>query len=148
MKDERRAGRAPPALAAGFGADLGPASAKVVPGSLGAVGYDDEGVKTKRWDIIKDGILAVMLLVQIITGVVLVMHYTPHVDMAFNSVEHIMRDVNSGWMLRYMHANGASMFFIAVCTARRLSCTRCCDSGGSDASFSGSARSSSWRWSW
>ena len=60
------------------------------------------------------GILAVMLLVQIITGVVLVMHYTPHVDMAFQSVEGIMRDVNSGWLLRYMHANGASMFFIAV----------------------------------
>ncbi len=60
------------------------------------------------------GILAVMLVVQIITGVVLVMHYTPHVDMAFQSVEGIMRDVNSGWLMRYMHANGASMFFIAV----------------------------------
>jgi len=44
----------------------------------------------------------------------LAMHYTPHVDFAFNSVEHIMRDVNYGWMLRYIHANGASMFFIAV----------------------------------
>jgi ubiquinol-cytochrome c reductase cytochrome b/c1 subunit len=60
------------------------------------------------------GILAVMLVVQIITGVVLVMHYTPHVDHAFASVEHIMRDVNSGWLIRYMHMNGASMFFIAV----------------------------------
>ncbi|MFN4142577.1 cytochrome b [Aestuariivirga sp.] len=60
------------------------------------------------------GILAVMLVVQIVTGVVLVMHYTPHVDYAFASVEHIMRDVNSGWLIRYMHANGASMFFIAV----------------------------------
>ncbi len=60
------------------------------------------------------GILAVMLLVQIITGIVLVMHYTPHVDMAFSSVERIMRDVNYGWMLRYLHMNGASMFFIAV----------------------------------
>jgi ubiquinol-cytochrome c reductase cytochrome b/c1 subunit len=60
------------------------------------------------------GILAVMLVVQIITGIVLVMHYTPHVDMAFNSVEHIMRDVNYGWLMRYMHMNGASMFFIAV----------------------------------
>ena len=59
-------------------------------------------------------VLAIMLVVQIVTGVVLVMHYTPHVDMAFNSVEHIMRDVNYGWLLRYMHANGASMFFIAV----------------------------------
>jgi hypothetical protein len=42
------------------------------------------------------------------------MHYTPHVTMAFNSVERIMRDVNYGWLLRYMHSNGASMFFIAV----------------------------------
>jgi ubiquinol-cytochrome c reductase cytochrome b/c1 subunit len=60
------------------------------------------------------GILAVMLGIQIITGIILVMHYTPHVDMAFNSVEHIMRDVNYGWLIRYLHANGASMFFIAV----------------------------------
>ncbi len=59
-------------------------------------------------------ILSMMLVVQLITGIVLAMHYTPHVDMAFNSVEHIMRDVNWGWMIRYMHANGASMFFIAV----------------------------------
>jgi ubiquinol-cytochrome c reductase cytochrome b/c1 subunit len=59
-------------------------------------------------------ILSFMLGVQIITGIVLVMHYTPHVDMAFNSVEHIMRDVNYGWLLRYLHSNGASMFFIAV----------------------------------
>ena len=42
------------------------------------------------------------------------MHYTPHADMAFNSVEHIMRDVNYGWLLRYLHSNGASMFFVAV----------------------------------
>ncbi len=59
-------------------------------------------------------ILSFMLGAQIITGVVLAMHYTPHVDMAFNSVESIMRDVNWGWFLRYAHANGASMFFIAV----------------------------------
>jgi ubiquinol-cytochrome c reductase cytochrome b subunit len=60
------------------------------------------------------GILGVMLVVQIITGIVLVMHYTPHTSMAFDSIEHIMRDVNYGWLMRYMHANGASMFFIAV----------------------------------
>jgi ubiquinol-cytochrome c reductase cytochrome b/c1 subunit len=60
------------------------------------------------------GILSFMLAAQIITGVVLVMHYTPHVDMAFNSVEHIMRDVNYGWLIRYLHSNGASMFFLAV----------------------------------
>ena len=55
-----------------------------------------------------------MLVAQIVTGVTLAMHYTPHASMAFNSVEHIMRDVNYGWLLRYLHANGASMFFIAV----------------------------------
>ncbi len=60
------------------------------------------------------GILTVCLVVQIITGVVLAMHYTPHTDFAFASVEHIMRDVNYGWLMRYVHANGASMFFIAV----------------------------------
>ena len=60
------------------------------------------------------GILSFMLVAQIVTGVVLAMHYTPHVDLAFNSIEHIMRDVNWGWFLRYAHANGASMFFIAV----------------------------------
>ncbi|WP_153768045.1 cytochrome b/b6 [Labrenzia sp. CE80] len=60
------------------------------------------------------GILAIMLMAQIITGIVLVMHYTPSTGAAFDSVEHIMRDVNFGWMLRYLHTNGASMFFIAV----------------------------------
>lgn len=55
-----------------------------------------------------------MLLVQIITGIFLAMHYSPHVDLAFLSVEHIMRDVNNGWLLRYLHANGASFFFIVV----------------------------------
>jgi ubiquinol-cytochrome c reductase cytochrome b/c1 subunit len=60
------------------------------------------------------GILTVMLVIQIVTGVVLVMHYTPTSADAFDSVEHIMRNVNYGWMLRYIHANGASMFFLAV----------------------------------
>jgi ubiquinol-cytochrome c reductase cytochrome b subunit len=60
------------------------------------------------------GILAFCLGVQIITGIVLAMHYTPHTAMAFDSVEHIMRDVNYGWLIRYVHANGASMFFLAV----------------------------------
>jgi len=54
------------------------------------------------------------LVIQIITGIFLAMHYTPHVDLAFNSVEHIMRDVNNGWLIRYLHANGASMFFIVI----------------------------------
>nr|YP_007890468.1 cytochrome b [Andalucia godoyi]AGH23962.1 apocytochrome b [Andalucia godoyi] len=61
------------------------------------------------------GILAgVCLGIQILTGIFLAMHYTPHIDLAFLSVEHIMRDVNYGWLIRYMHANGASMFFIVV----------------------------------
>ena len=60
------------------------------------------------------GILTVCLAIQIVTGIVLAMHYVPHVDHAFNSVERIMRDVNYGWLVRYMHANGASMFFVAV----------------------------------
>lgn len=54
------------------------------------------------------------LTIQIVTGVFLAMHYTPHIDYAFISVEHIMRDVNNGWLIRYMHANGASLFFIVV----------------------------------
>src|SRR5512144_777687 len=60
------------------------------------------------------GILSFMLGVQIVTGIVLAMHYTPNADMAFNSVEAIMRDVNYGWLLRYVHAAGASMFFLAA----------------------------------
>ncbi len=59
-------------------------------------------------------ILSLMLGVQLVTGIVLAMHYTPHTTMAFQSVEHIMRDVNWGWLMRYAHSNGASMFFVAV----------------------------------
>jgi len=55
-----------------------------------------------------------MLVAQIVTGVVLAMHYTPQSSLAFASIEHIMRDVNYGWLLRYAHANGASMFFLAL----------------------------------
>jgi ubiquinol-cytochrome c reductase cytochrome b subunit len=55
-----------------------------------------------------------MLVVQILTGIFLAMHYTGHVDLAFASVEHIMRDVNNGWLIRYAHANGASFFFLVV----------------------------------
>jgi ubiquinol-cytochrome c reductase cytochrome b/c1 subunit len=60
------------------------------------------------------GILFAILMLQIVSGVVLAMHYVPEATMAFDSVEHIMRNVNYGWLLRYMHANGASMFFVAV----------------------------------
>jgi ubiquinol-cytochrome c reductase cytochrome b subunit len=59
-------------------------------------------------------IAGIMLLSQILTGIFLAMHYTPHTAHAFDSVEHIMRDVNYGWLVRYMHANGASMFFLVV----------------------------------
>lgn len=57
---------------------------------------------------------AMCLVVQIITGILLAMNYTPHVDLAMASVEHIMRDIDYGWLIRYCHANGASMFFIVV----------------------------------
>jgi ubiquinol-cytochrome c reductase cytochrome b subunit len=61
------------------------------------------------------GALAMIsLVIMIATGVFLAMNYTPHTSMAFDSVERIMRDVNFGWLLRYVHANGASMFFIVV----------------------------------
>ncbi|CAO1639636.1 unnamed protein product (mitochondrion) [Sympodiomycopsis kandeliae] len=59
-------------------------------------------------------LLGACLIVQILTGVFLAMHYTPSVDLAFVSVEHIMRDVNFGWLIRYLHANTASFFFIFV----------------------------------
>jgi ubiquinol-cytochrome c reductase cytochrome b subunit len=60
------------------------------------------------------GILTIMLVVQIATGIVLAMHYAASTAVAFSSVEKIMRDVNWGWLIRYMHMNGASFFFIAV----------------------------------
>jgi len=56
----------------------------------------------------------ICLVIQILTGIFLAMHYTPHIDLAFSSVEHIMSNVNNGWLIRYLHANGASMFFIVV----------------------------------
>lgn len=59
-------------------------------------------------------ILMIMLGIMIITGITLAMHYTANANLAFDSVERIMRDVNYGWLLRYIHANGASFFFIAV----------------------------------
>ena len=59
-------------------------------------------------------LLAISLIIQIITGVTLAMHYNPSVLEAFNSVEHIMRDVNNGWLVRYLHSNTASAFFFLV----------------------------------
>jgi ubiquinol-cytochrome c reductase cytochrome b subunit len=54
------------------------------------------------------------LVIQIVTGIVLAMHYAANAGGAFDSVEHIMRDVNWGWLMRYAHANGASAFFVVV----------------------------------
>jgi len=70
--------------------------------------------KNLNWMWIWGIVLVFCLVMQIITGIILVMHYTPHVDLAFASVEHIMRNVNGGWAIRYIHQNGASLFFIAV----------------------------------
>ncbi|WP_306253801.1 cytochrome b N-terminal domain-containing protein [Parvularcula sp. IMCC14364] len=82
------------------------------------LGYDSFGdfptPKNLNYWYTFGGILTVCLMIQIVTGIILTMHYTPHVDYAFASVEHIMRDVNYGHIMRYAHANGASMFFIAV----------------------------------
>nr|AVN68164.1 cytochrome b [Ectoneura hanitschi] len=59
-------------------------------------------------------LLGLCLMIQILTGIFLAMHYCPNIDLAFNSVNHICRDVNYGWLLRTLHANGASMFFICI----------------------------------
>ena len=84
---------------------------------IGGLIYDTLTIPTPKnlnWMWIWGIVLTVCLALQIVTGVTLAMHYTPHVDHAFGSVEHIMRDVNAGWLLRYLHMNGASLFFIAV----------------------------------
>jgi ubiquinol-cytochrome c reductase cytochrome b subunit len=70
--------------------------------------------KNLNWMWIWGVVLTFTLVLQIATGIVLAMHYTPHVDLAFASVEHIMRNVNHGHMLRYIHQNGAMLFFLAV----------------------------------
>jgi len=59
-------------------------------------------------------LLGICLIIQILTGILLAMHYSPSIDTAFISVEHIMRDVNYGWLLRYCHANVASLFFLFI----------------------------------
>ena len=70
--------------------------------------------KNLNWWWIWGIVLAFCLVMQIVTGIVLAMHYTPHVDLAMNSIEHIMRNVNGGAVIRYVHMNGASLFFFAV----------------------------------
>lgn len=59
-------------------------------------------------------LLGLNLVILIITGIGLAMHYTPEISLAFGSVQHIMRDVNNGWLIRYIHANAAGFFFIWV----------------------------------
>ena len=56
----------------------------------------------------------ICLGIQIITGILLAMHYTSNIDLAFYTIEHIMRDINNGWLIRYIHANGASVFFVVT----------------------------------
>ena len=67
---------------------------------------------TYLWGFVS--ILGLALVVQIVTGVFLAMHYVPDTELAFMSVEHVMRDTVNGWVLRYAHSNGAGMFFIMV----------------------------------
>ena len=75
--------------------------------------YPTPGNLTYAWSF--GSLAGLCLVIQIITGLVLSMHYTPHIDLAFMSVEgHIMRDMNYGWFFRYTHSNGASMFFIVT----------------------------------
>jgi ubiquinol-cytochrome c reductase cytochrome b subunit len=84
---------------------------RLVHGSVGG-GYPVPRNLNYFWNF---GVLAgVALMIQIVTGIVLAMHFVPSGDHAFQSVEHIMRDVNQGWLLRYLHANGASFFFIVT----------------------------------
>src|SRR5580692_9799091 len=59
-------------------------------------------------------LLGIMLVVQVATGILLAMHYAPYTEIAFDSVERIMREVPSGWLLRYLHSNGSSMLFILL----------------------------------
>ena len=76
------------------------------------IDYPTPSNLTYMWSF--GSIAGICLVVQILSGIFLAMHYTPNIDLAFASVEHIMRDVEGGWFLRYLHANGASMFFIVV----------------------------------
>lgn len=79
--------------------------------SVGA-GYPAPRNLNYMWNF--GSLAGLFLVIQIVTGIILAMHYAANAEIAFDSVEHIMRDVNSGWMIRYAHANGASFFFIAL----------------------------------
>jgi ubiquinol-cytochrome c reductase cytochrome b/c1 subunit len=80
----------------------------------GTIGRDMPTPKNLNYWWSFGALLSIALGIQIVTGIVLAMHYIPAASMAFDSVEHIMRNVNYGWLLRYVHANGASLFFF-VC---------------------------------
>ncbi len=84
---------------------------RLIYNSLGA-GYPTPRNLNYMWNF--GSLAGIFLVVQIVTGIILAMHYAANANIAFDSVEHIMRDVNSGWMIRYAHANGASFFFIAI----------------------------------
>ena len=83
---------------------------KQIDGMVGS--YPAPATITYWWSF--GSLAGICLVIQIVTGILLAMHYTPNIELAFFSVEHIMRDVNYGWLLRYLHANGASIFFIVV----------------------------------
>lgn len=84
---------------------------RLIYGAVGG-GYEVPRNLNYMWNF---GFLAgLCLMIQIVTGVVLAMHYAPNTLVAFDSTEHIMRDVNWGWLMRYAHANGASAFFVVV----------------------------------
>ena len=74
--------------------------------------YPTPVILTYAWSF--GSLAGVCLVIQMVSGILLSMHYTPHIDLAFHSVEYIMRDVKHGWLIRYIHANGASMFFIVI----------------------------------
>jgi len=84
-----------------------------------AIGYDAPSNLTYAWSF---GIFSMLTLgIQFISGIFLSMHYIPEINYAFNSIEHIMRDVNGGWLFRYLHSNGASFFLFVytyICYAR------------------------------
>ena len=74
--------------------------------------YPSPVILTYAWSF--GALSGICLIIQMLSGIFLSMFYTPHVDLAFHSVEFIMRDVKNGWLIRYIHSNGASMFFIMV----------------------------------
>jgi ubiquinol-cytochrome c reductase cytochrome b subunit len=84
---------------------------RLVYGAVGA-GYPTPRNLNYFWNF--GSLAGIALVIQIVTGIILAMHYSANTAIAFTSVEHIMRDVNAGWMLRYAHMNGASFFFIVV----------------------------------